>query len=159
MIQIQTVQDFLQNGVETALKSLQTDTRPTWGSMEAQEMVEHLAMTVKGLYGLEYSANKEVKPQQEQAKERILYQDEPLPKGIPSPFHRNGKPAYLYLNLEDAKQNLLAQIKNMYDFLAIPENQHKFFYHPFLGKLNLEELQRFNAKHIRHHFEQFAILA
>lgn len=155
---ITKVQQFLQKDITQVMSALQADSKPQWGNMEAQEMIEHLAMAVKGGHTLEFGADKEPKPIQEQAKITFLEQDAPYPKGIPSPFHKNGKPALMYANLEDAKQNLVKQIRLMYAFFEIPENQAKFFYHPFFGKLDFEGVQKFNYKHIEHHFKQFGLL-
>lgn len=155
---ITEVTTFLQKDIATAMDKLHENSTPQWGAMEAQEMIEHVAMAIKGGYALEFTADKEPKPAQLQAKEAFLVQDIPYPKGIQSPFHKNGKPAYAFKNLEEAKQNLLSQIKLLYDFFEKEENKNKFFFHPFFGKLNFEEIQKFIYKHTKHHFEQFGLI-
>jgi hypothetical protein len=158
MLNVQDCKHFLQDIIPVALEKLQADTKPKWGSMEAQEMVEHVAIALKGGYALEFGADKEPKPAHTQAKIAFLEQNTPYPKGIPSPFHKEGKPAYVFASLDDAKKNLVEQVKVMYAFFDKPENLAKFFFHPFFGKLNFEEVQKFNYKHISHHFEQFDLL-
>jgi len=159
MMNVESCKTFLRQGITDALPTLQADTKPQWGNMDAQEMVEHVAMALKGGYAFEFTADKESKPVHLQAKEMFLVQNKPYPKGIPSPFHKNGKPPYQFASLEEAKTNLLAQVKEMYAFFEKPENAPKFFFHPFFGKLNFDEVQQFNYKHIAHHFEQFALLS
>ncbi len=155
---VQICKEFLQQGIAQAMAKLTLDSQPTWGSMDAQEMIEHVAMALKGGYTIEFGADKESKPTQLQAKEMFLVQNVPYPKGIPSPFHKNGKPPYQFENLEQAKHHLVQQVKLMYLFFESPENLEKFYFHPYFGKLNFDELQQFNYKHITHHFEQFKIM-
>ena len=158
MLQVQDCQHFLQHTIAEILPRLQADAQPRWGSMEAQEMIEHVAMALKGGYAIEFTADKTTKPAQEQAKEMFLVHNTPYPKGIPSPFHKNGKPAYQFATLEAAKENLLKQIAEMYAYFENTANLAKFYFHPFFGKLNFDEVQKFNYKHITHHFEQFGLL-
>jgi uncharacterized protein (TIGR00369 family) len=150
--------DFLKNQVPASLSKLGSDTKPKWGTMRPQDMVEHLITVVKSSYKIPYSADKQPSAQQDQYKQYFLYQPNKYPQNIQSPFHKAGVPAWEYVDLESAKRGVEDEIDKLFGFFSIPENQDLSFYHTFFGRVNFDEIKRFHYKHTLHHLEQFGLI-
>lgn len=150
---------FLFDHLGEILSKLTADTLPIWGNMTAQEMIEHLEQTINSSYILVYQGGKEMKPQQKFARENFLYGNQPYPKGLDSPFHKNGKPALRFADLEEAKKALENSLKKFVAFFSKPENEKNTYYHPFFGEVNAQDIAQTYYKHSLHHFKQFGLVA
>ncbi len=138
------------------LEKLTEDTKPAWGKMTAQHVIEHLGNTL-----VIVSTKKEipvVTPEENLAAYRqFLMSDKPFSRNIPNPFVGENPPALRFENLETAKNKLISALESFHNFFK--ENPEARPVHPFFGKLNYEEWLQFQRKHFQHHFEQFGLLA
>lgn len=150
---------FLQSDIKNVLAKLVDDKKPAWGNFTAQQMIEHLILSLKSSYMLEFDRNKTPKPEQIQAKKYILEGNNPYPRNLKNPFFKDGTPPPLqFETLEKAKENLHDEIKNFYAFFEKSENQEKLFFHPAYGGINYKEVEKFNYQHFNHHFLQFELV-
>ncbi|RMG56009.1 MAG: DUF1569 domain-containing protein [Bacteroidetes bacterium] len=147
---------FLEEEVPRLLPQLAADTQPHWGKMQPQHMIEH----VSALFYLAYSqkVNACFTPADKLPKARaFLFNDDKhfrphtagpgLPKE-PGPFR--------FADLDEAKDKLLDSMKKFFAFFdADPERE---VMHPVFGPLNQEGWERFQHKHLSHHFRQFGLL-
>ncbi len=152
------VRIFLFEKTPEYLSKLTPESTPTWGNMSPQEMVEHLEQVINSTYSVEYAGGKEMKPQQVFARQNFLYGNTPYPQGMESPFHKNGKPALRFADLETAKNAFGVALQKFTDFFALPENEKKTYYHPFFGEVNAQDIAQSFYKHILHHFTQFGLV-
>ncbi len=150
--------EFLFDKTPAFLAKLSPETAPTWGNMTAQEMIEHLEQTVNSSYSLPYQGGKEMKPQQIFARQNFLYGNNPYPQGLPSPFHKNGKPALRFADLDSAKKALQNALQKFVDFFALPENEKNTYFHPMFGEVNYQDIAHSFYKHNLHHFRQFGLV-
>lgn len=148
---------FIRETFPQKLAELQSDTKPLWGVMTAQHMVEHLG----GAFAM--SRGKFNLP--------LVIPEERIPKAVAwlrsdKPFgkHVNGiglKPGQLmplrFADLEEAKEKTTSQIDKFYAFMATLE-EGKTFLHPAFGELPAEDWEQFHYKHIYHHLTQFGLL-
>jgi acyl-coenzyme A thioesterase PaaI-like protein/uncharacterized damage-inducible protein DinB len=146
---------FLTETLIQAVKKLSTDQKPVWGSASAQEMIEHLADSVRFSYFKPWDKTREVSDKQKQYK-AFFYNDQPFPRNMQNPLYKDGRPPLRNPDLETAKADLSQQITHfMAYFAANPE--HTFF-HILAGEMTFQDLMRFHVKHFTHHLEQFELI-
>lgn len=140
----------------TYLDRLTPDTKPQWGQMGAQRMVEHLTDA------LQMATGKNPQPLEipEDKIERMLgflASDKPMAQNIAVPF---------------ATPEMNARLRHDELELAIDEFVEEWLYfeelfesepgrtaiHPFYGPLNYEQWVRLLQKHLSHHFTQFGLV-
>ena len=148
---------FISDNLEAIifhLDQIQDDTKPLWGKMSAQQIIEHLTDGV-----LTSSGKKIVEcPYSGEKLERsrfFLMSDEPMPKNFKAHFVDDNAG----LRNESFELAVDEFVEAWVDFedhcLDNPEIQH---IHPVFGQLNLEEWRWMHRKHITHHFTQFGVV-
>ncbi|MBN3582558.1 DUF1569 domain-containing protein [Algoriphagus aestuarii] len=137
------------------LERLTKNTKPAFGIMTAQHMVEHLTVTVKLSTGrISYPPFIPSEKQLSQ-KEALLHTELEFPKGIKAPGLGDNLMPLKFEALEEAKEALLKSLKE-YD-RYFKENSTAQTIHPRFGLLTFEEWELFHPKHFKHHFSQFNI--
>lgn len=130
------------------------DTKPLWGKMSAQHMVEHLILTLRiGTGKLEtkvYSPDEKLP-----VLKRILLSNRPLPKNFISPIVGEKLLPLEFNDLDEAMENLKLELNTYYDFFE--KNPDAILPNPTFGKLNKEEWELFHKKHFEHHLSQFGL--
>ncbi|KAA9333570.1 DUF1569 domain-containing protein [Adhaeribacter soli] len=137
------------------LEKLTAETKPAWGIMTPQHMLEHLGNTlvmVNSKKALPCVTPEEHLP----AYRQFLMSEKPFAQNIPNQFIGDGLAPLRFEDLETAKTKLLAAIESFQRFFQ--ENPEATPMHPFFGHLNYEEWQQFQRKHFTHHFRQFGLI-
>lgn len=143
--------------ISTVLENLTSSTKPSFGIMSPQHMVEHLAEVVKFSNGKRKSDLMRSTETSIRWKQVLIYTDYEMQPGVRAPFiPENALPDLQYLNLEEAI-NILSD--ELTEFEKYFENQPDLeVMHPALGLLNYKEWVIFHNKHFAHHFRQFGLL-
>ncbi|HEY4323037.1 MAG TPA: hypothetical protein VGN20_03600 [Mucilaginibacter sp.] len=138
--------------LNSLLQKLNVHTKPLWGKMNAQHMVEHMVQQI------EYSNGKKATtcdiPAEEAAreKEKWIYTDAEIPKNlILGPLPEN----FRYANLETAITQLM---KELDDFEEYFKESGITSIHAGYGPMNYKEWLIWHGKHFTHHFRQFGLL-
>ncbi|GAB5565355.1 MAG: phenylacetic acid degradation bifunctional protein PaaZ [Winogradskyella sp.] len=143
--------------IENCLSKLTEDSKPLWGTMSAQHMVEHLEYSVRISSG-EIEVNEIATP--EKILEKVhatLYNYKKMPKEHPAPKQLEKELETLsYNSLMEAKQNLLDAFDNYIEFFK--KQPEAKLTNIVFGELNKYEWNLFHRKHFNHHFEQFGLL-
>ena len=147
-----------RRNIQKLLNGLTENTKPNWGKMTAQQMLEHLETTL--LYSIgEPEVEKCFTPEEHLEKyQDSLYNHRKMPKDFPAPFlpEDGTLPELKYKNLEQAKEKFLENLqKYQIYFRENPEAEHMHF---VFGKLNKEMMELMHRKHFTHHFEQFNLI-
>lgn len=147
-----------RRNIQKLLNGLTENTKPNWGKMTAQQMLEHLETTL--LYSIgEPEAEKCFTPEELLEKyQDSLYNHRKMPKDFPAPFlpEDGTLPELKYKNLEQAKEKFLENLqKYQIYYRENPEAEHMHF---VFGKLNKEMMELMHRKHFTHHFEQFNLI-
>lgn len=147
-----------RRNIQKLLNGLTENTKPNWGKMTAQQMLEHLETTI--LYSMgEPEAEKCFTPEEHLEKyQDSLYNHRKMPKDFPAPFLPEGGtlPVMKFKNLEQAKEKFLENLqKYQIYYRENPEAEHMHF---VFGKLNKEMMELMHRKHFTHHFEQFNLI-
>lgn len=139
------------------LKKLNADTKPKWGMLTAQHMIEHLEFGLKIAKG-DIQNFKIVTPEEHLDKiQENLYNYKKIPKNYKKPLEKEEKLEDLrYDNLSSAKEALLKSYDEFHHFYKDnPETKTK---NAVFGYLNYFEWKLLNRKHFHHHFEQFGLV-
>jgi oxepin-CoA hydrolase/3-oxo-5,6-dehydrosuberyl-CoA semialdehyde dehydrogenase len=138
-----------------ALAALKPDSRPAWGNMSAQQVVEHLTWVFELSTGAA-RVTFDVPEEQRRWMKTFLSNAMQSPRGIMNPALASGLPALKVPNLPAALAGLdLARRR----FLEMDESGRTLaFTHPLLGPLVHEEWSRFHFKHVFHHLLQFGLI-
>lgn len=147
-----------RRNIQKLLNGLTENTKPNWGKMTAQQMLEHLETTI--LYSMgEPEAEKCFTTEEHLEKyQDSLYNHRKMPKDFPAPFlpEDGTLPELKYKNLEQAKEKFLENLqKYQIYYRENPEAEHMHF---VFGKLNKEMMELMHRKHFTHHFEQFNLI-
>jgi hypothetical protein len=136
------------------LDKLDPNTKPLWGNMSAQRMIEHLSDSIR------VSSGKDVFPMEipEDRIERMLAfldSDKPMAKNIAVSF----APADADLRNEEIELAIDEFLLEWIDFENhFAEDPERTEVHPYYGPLNYEQWLRLHSKHFTHHFEQFSLI-
>ncbi|HFA50854.1 MAG TPA: phenylacetic acid degradation bifunctional protein PaaZ [Bacteroidetes bacterium] len=147
--------EFTRENLQKGLDQLTEETKPKWGMMTAQHLVEHLELQL--LY-----ATNQVKVEVSTPEERIekyqesLYNYRPMPKEYKHPMLRKDRTEDLkYASLEEAKKAFW-EAWDAYQ-LFFKENPGVETANPVFGMLDKELWDLLGRKHVAHHFLQFGV--
>ncbi|MCH2023014.1 MAG: hypothetical protein MK207_11100 [Saprospiraceae bacterium] len=137
------------------LNLLSKDSKPDWGIMTSQHMVEHLSslflFTIEKVKGVRFFNDEKLKKNY-----NYLIRDR-------NPFHKNVKlpgledlPELRFDSLEAAIIVLEKYVEAFYAFFE--DDKTKKTMHPAMGMLNFQEWEWNHYAHSRHHLFQFALI-
>lgn len=135
------------------LNKLKVDTPAKWGTMQAQQMVEHLSEMLRMSTG-KIQLPLEIEEDRIERMQSFLRSDKPMAKNI--------KVAFVSEQPKLNNEELELAIDEFVDewlFFEETYSDHPEFtaLHPYYGELNEELWRLLHAKHFAHHFEQFGI--
>ena len=139
------------------LSKLQTDSKPQFGAMTPQHMVEHLAFAVRFSNGKEPQQHHYPTDKEEKIKGFVIGTDNEMPIGFKSPvLPIEGLPTLKYSSLTNAIDNLKTELTDFDNYFINQPLQKPI--NPTMGELNYQEWVRFHNRHFTHHFRQFSLL-
>lgn len=148
---------FVDSNLENVLSildKLDASKKPSWGTMNAQQMVEHLSKTLDVAMGKgEYEI--QVNPEQYEAMKKFILSDKSLPKDFKAVFAPEN-PALEFEELELAIDDYCDKWIDLEMFFSMNEGIETM--HPHFGPLNFELWKRLHEKHLTHHFLQFGLI-
>lgn len=136
------------------LDNLTIETKPLWGKMTAQHMVEHLIFAFRmsnGKLKLECANPPEKLP----TIKRLMLSGRPLPQNYINPAIGENLLPLRFESLEKAKEILAEEIIAHYKYFE--ENPDAVQTNVTCGDLNKGEWEIFHQKHFTHHLRQFGI--
>jgi hypothetical protein len=148
-------ENFLTEEFITLLKKLKADTKPQWGVLSAQGMVEHMTDSI----GIAWERLKEpmqTPPQLLEKARSFALSDKDFKPNTKNSF-MSETPAPLRLaSMEEALQELeneLFLFTSHYKF-----NEGAVVTNPFFGDFNYEQWVHLLHKHAIHHLKQFSLI-
>ncbi len=147
--------EFFHHQLSEAIVDLKESTPPSWGTMSAQHMIEHLVWAFRcstGALELRCHTPEHLRDRTK----RFLYDARPTPRCFKNPELGETPPPLEFSNLSDAQRALREEVILFCDhFRAYPKAIHT---HPIFGPLSAEEWQRSHFKHCYHHLMQFGLI-
>lgn len=136
------------------LNKLDAATKPAWGTMGAQRMVEHLTDTLRIALGK--NPQKQIIPDEKlESMLRFLESDKPMSRGITVDFATPD----MALRNEEIELAIDEFVEEWLEFEEFYNSHpgHKEV-HPYYGPISYDQWLRLHQKHLTHHFEQFGLL-
>lgn len=147
---------FVPSSLEKILaliNKLDNQRKPIWGSLSAQEMVEHLTDTLKIASG-ENKQKLLIPSEKVESMQRFLESDKEMARNIEVPF----APKERVLRNDTISDAIDEFVEQWIAFEEHYENEDTKEIHPFYGELNFDQWKKLNSKHITHHFKQFSLI-
>lgn len=137
------------------LSKLSHETKPQWGTMDAQQMIEHLILLI------EVSMNQhqvtQATPEEKIEKlQQFLFSELPMPRNYKAPFVPENGYNHKFGDLDQAKAMLIQRLQESEDFFI--KNTGLKTLHPVFGFLNHDGWKKVQEKHFTHHFTQFELI-
>jgi hydroxymethylglutaryl-CoA reductase len=150
------IQTFPQiPAVVSPLDQLDLQTKPLWGQMSAQHMIEHLSLIVRisnGKMNVPQATPEEKIP----SRLAFLRSDMELPREFKAPGLAQDPLPLRFASMEAAREKLEAEITDFIQFFD--ENPNSRPVHPVFGPLDRADWVRFHNKHFTHHYKQFGLI-
>lgn len=135
------------------LCNLNPATPPRWGSMNAQQMVEHLALTLSMSNGRSKLACHT--PAEKLPKAiAFLKSEQPMPRNV-QPQGLTGLQPLKYSSINEAISAVREELELFYRHF---EQEGVTEVHPVFGELDHELWKKFHHKHFVHHLTQFGLI-
>ena len=153
----ETFVEMTEEKINNCLSKLTEDTKPKWGAMTAQQMIEHLEYTYQIASG-KLQDFKIATPEKILEKvKNTLYNYDKMPREHMFPLAKESKIEELrFSNLEEAIEQLKKTRENYIEFFK--EHPDATLKNVVFGELNKYEWYLLERKHLNHHFEQFGLL-
>ncbi len=152
---IQWVNFLDENFVRNQLSKLNENSKPVFGKMNAQQMIEHLSAVTQIANG-NWKVNIFVSDEKTARRKPFLNTDNELQTGFRASFLSDEPTKLKFNSITEAIDDL---IKHIHLFVSIfSEDKNRTVVHPFFGELNFEYWKKFQVKHFTHHFKQFGLV-
>ena len=138
------------------LRSISADTKPLWGKMTAQHMVEHLCQAVKISNGKLINTECMNPDEKLPILKRFLNSSRPLPQNFINTVVGSELKPLTNQNISEAINELEKEINEIDKFFDL--NIEAKPINPTFGPLNKDEWIQFHKKHFTHHLKQFGLL-
>ncbi|PRP68338.1 phenylacetic acid degradation bifunctional protein PaaZ [Nonlabens agnitus] len=147
--------EITEEYIKSAFAKLNSDTKPQWGSMTPQHMVEHLEMSYRIASGEKQDFDIATPDEHLEKVAATLWNYDKMPQNHKMPLMKqDGTLEDLkYENLETAKAKMLEARKEYLDYFK--KNPNATTKNAVFGELSKYEWTLLERKHLNHHFEQF----
>ena len=142
-----------KNIVRSKLSKLKSDTKPLFGKMNGQQMIEHLSFLLQISNG-KVNADYFVSDEKSARRKPFLNTAGELQVGFKAPMLSEEPNKVKFANVGEAMNDLFNQIDDFYTHFKTATSEN----HPFFGELDYEYWQKFHVKHFTHHFKQFGLV-
>lgn len=146
--------DWDIDGIADKLETLNPDSMPLWGKMNAGQMLKHLidiAQISNEKRHVAFANKDENLPKLR----HILYKEVPFPQSFPAPPEvESFMGETTDLPIDVLKEQLILELK---DFESSFNDENKTVVNAVFGPLNMADWMWFHRKHISHHLAQFGL--
>ena len=147
---------FLYDEFPQLLEKIEAEKEAKWGKMNAHQMLEHLAHIMSIANG-RFAITPNAEPERlAYRKMRFLETEYPFPRGVRVEFISEEPIPTQFPEIHQSKAFLLNQLQRFFDYHS--EHPDLMPVHPVFEPMNYDEWVQFQARHIKHHFQQFGVL-
>ena len=146
--------DFLDKSLlRSKLSTINKGTKPLFGKMNGQQMVEHLSFLLQISNG-NVNADYFVSDEKTARRKPFLNTEGELQVGFKAPMLSEEPNKLEFNSIGEAINDLFIHIDGFNEHFKTSKSEN----HPFFGELDFEYWQKFHVKHFTHHFKQFNLL-
>lgn len=147
--------EFLKHRFIPLLKQIPSDTKPHWGKMTLQQMIEHFSDNVRIASGKITYPDFVFPPEQLQKAREFMLSEKQFRENTVNPLLPETPAPVINMSTEDAIAELQKEV--VYFFSVFEKNNLQVTRSPFYGDLNYEENIHLLYKHASHHLRQFGV--
>ncbi|WP_412767086.1 DUF1569 domain-containing protein [Tenacibaculum platacis] len=144
-----------EDEVRTQLQKLNSDSKPSFGNMNAQQMIEHLSAVTQIPNG-NWKVDIFVEDEKAARRKPFLNTDNEIQVGFKASFLSENPVPLKFNSIDEAIDDLINQV-NLF-FEVFEKDKSRKVTHPFFGELDFEYWKKFQVKHFTHHFKQFGLV-
>jgi hypothetical protein len=149
-------ENFLRTKLVVYLQRLDPATRPRWGKMNVQQMIEHYAGDAVRNAGGSLKFDAIMTPPENLEKMReFMMSNKPFRENTKNPLMGEEPAPLRYKTVQGAIGALQQEL--IYFFEAFEKNPALVTRNPFFGDLNFEQNVQLLYKHALHHLRQFGV--
>jgi oxepin-CoA hydrolase/3-oxo-5,6-dehydrosuberyl-CoA semialdehyde dehydrogenase len=153
----ETFVEMATETIQKCLNKLTEDTKPKWGNLTPQLMIEHLEYTYRIASGEIQDFEINTPEKYLEKVHASLYNYEKLPREYDFPLAEKSEIENIkHESLEAAKSKMMEARQQYLDYFK--ENPEAITKNVVFGELNRYEWYLMERKHLNHHFEQFNLL-
>ena len=141
--------------VRSILLNLKEDTKPVFGQMNAQQMIEHLSAITQIANG-NWNVDVFVSEEKSARRKPFLDSENELQMGFRASYLSDGPVPLKFNSLAEAIDDLDYQVQQF--LMIFNKEEGRTVVHPFFGELDFDYWKKFQVKHFTHHFKQFDLL-
>lgn len=141
--------------VRSKLLNLKEDTKPVFGQMNAQQMIEHLSAITQIANG-NWNVDVFVSEEKSARRKPFLDSENELQMGFRASYLSDGPVPLKFNSLAEAIDDLDYQVQQF--LMIFNKEEGRTVVHPFFGELDFDYWKKFQVKHFTHHFKQFDLL-
>ena len=153
--QINWVNFLDEDFVRAQLSKLNKNTKPIFGSMNAQQMIEHLSDVTQIANG-NWNVDVFVSDTKAARRKPFLETKNELQIGFKASFLAEEPDKLKFSSIKESINDLIKQIEIF--TTVFMEDKNRTVVHPFFGELDFEYWKKFQVKHFTHHFKQFNLV-
>ena len=145
---------FLKYDFVPLLEQLAPDTKPKWGVMNAQQMIEHFSTTLRYANGnirLSLHTPEDILPKVR----AFMLSEKPFRENTKNPMMGEAPEAIKYSSLQESVAELQEELNAF--FTAFENDPLLVTSNPIFGELTYEENIHLLYKHAQHHLKQFGL--
>jgi hypothetical protein len=148
--------NFLKNEVVFHLKHLAPDAKGSWGKMNGQQMVEHLAEILKVANGRIHQPVLPDKTRMEKSYAWLMT-DKPFRENTINPLLPEEPRPEEYNTMQQAIEAVQKELDHFFEVYAATPGLR--IENPVFGNLNFDEQVQLLYKHTQHHLKQFGLIS
>jgi hypothetical protein len=145
--------DFLQYEFVPLLKTIPAETRPVWGKMSLQQMIEHFSDSMRIASGASPHENIITPPEHLERLREFMMSDKPFRENTNNVLLSETPPPVRNKTITEALAELQEEIDHF--FVVFRDKRQESTRNPFFGDLSFEENIQLLYKHAAHHLRQF----
>ncbi|WP_405562363.1 hydroxymethylglutaryl-CoA reductase, degradative [Polaribacter sp. Asnod6-C07] len=139
--------------ISNKLSGLTRTTKPVFGKMNGQQVIEHLSLLMQISNG-KIDADYYVSDEKTARRKPFLDTDGELHIGFRAAILSDEPTPEKFNTIQEAIADLVDQITDFKNHFKTATTEN----HPFFGELDFEYWKKFHVKHFTHHFKQFNLL-
>ena len=147
--------EFLKYRFVPILTQIPSDTKPQWGKMTLQQMVEHFSDSIRIASGKTAYTDFVFPPEQLQKNRDFMLSEKPFRENTPNPLMPEVPAPVINVSTEEAINELGKELN--FFFTVFEKNNLQVTRNPFFGDLNFEQNVHLLHKHAMHHLRQFGV--
>ncbi|WP_299623922.1 hydroxymethylglutaryl-CoA reductase, degradative [uncultured Tenacibaculum sp.] len=144
-----------ESEIRNTLRKLSNSDKPVFGTMNAQQMIEHLSAVTQIPNG-NWSVDIFVDDEKTARRRPFLDTNQEIQPGFRASFLSDNPTPLKFNSIEEAIDDLITQLEVFFD--VFEKDSSRTVVHPFFGELNFDYWKKFQVKHFTHHFKQFGLV-